>query len=54
MIEELHQNLQAFVASQFFVEITVRSLGLGEAAKSLCPFFHDLSIDLAGRYSERI
>ncbi len=33
MIEELHQNLQTFVAGQFFVKIAVRFLSLRKAAK---------------------
>jgi hypothetical protein len=44
MIEELHQNLQTLVASQFFVKIAVRFLGLGKTAKFLYPLFH------AGKY----
>ena len=40
MIEELHQNLQTFVAGQFFVKIAVRFLSLRKAAKfSRCFFF---------------
>jgi hypothetical protein len=54
MIEELYQNLQTLVARQFFVKIAVRFLSLSETAKFLYPLFHDLSIDLARKHSERI
>jgi hypothetical protein len=40
MIEELHQNLQTFVARQFFVKIAVRLLSLGEIAKFPYGFVH--------------
>lgn len=54
MVEEVHQHLQTFVAGQFLVKIAIRFLRLGETTKFLGPSFHDLSIDLAARYSERI
>jgi len=39
MIEELHQNLQTFVAGQFFVKIALRFLSLRKAANFLAVFF---------------
>jgi hypothetical protein len=54
MVKELHQNLQTFVAGEFFVEIAVRFFGLRETAKFLCRFFHNQNIDLAAVLSERI
>jgi hypothetical protein len=53
MIEELHQNLQTFVAGQFFVKIAVRFVSLGEAAKSLCLLFHHSTINLVVADSEQ-
>jgi hypothetical protein len=54
MIEELHQNLQTFVARQFFVKIAVRLLSLGEIAKFPYGFVHAVTINLAVSVSERI
>jgi hypothetical protein len=39
MIEELHENLQTFVARQLFVKIAVRFFSLREAAKFFRSFF---------------
>ena len=47
MIEELHQNLQTFVAGQFFVKIAVRFLSLRKAAKFSRCFLHAVTISLA-------
>jgi len=44
MIEELHQNLQTFVARQFFVKIAVRLLSLGEITKFPYGFVHGVTI----------
>lgn len=46
MVEEFYQNLQTFVAGEFFVKIAVGLLSLSEAAKFLCPFFHKLKYRL--------
>jgi hypothetical protein len=54
MIEELHQNLQTFVASQFFVKIAIGFLSLREAAKFSRCFLHALTITFAVTASERI
>jgi len=40
MIEQLHQNLQTFVARQFFVKIVVRLLSRGEITKFPYGFVH--------------
>jgi hypothetical protein len=54
MIEELHQNLQTFVAAQFFVKIAIRFLSLREIAEFSRCFLHALTITLAVTTSERI
>ena len=54
MIEELHQDLQTFVAGQFFVKIAVRFLSLRKAAKFSRCFLHIVTISLAVTTSERI
>ena len=54
MIEELHQDLQTFVAGQFFVKIAVRFLSLRKAAKFSRCFLHAVTISLAVTTSERI
>jgi hypothetical protein len=54
MIEELHQNLQTFVASQSFVKIAIRFLSLREAAEFSRCFLHAVTIGLAVTGSERI
>jgi len=54
MIEELHQNLQTFVAGEFFVEIAVRLLSLRKAGKLSRCFLHAVTISLAVTTSERI
>jgi hypothetical protein len=54
MIEEIHQNLQTFVARQLFVKLPIGPFSLGETAKSFCRLFHDENINLAASLSERI
>jgi hypothetical protein len=54
MIEELHRNLQTFVAGQFFVEIAVPFLSLRKAAKFSRCFLQAVTISLAVTTSERI
>jgi hypothetical protein len=54
MIEELHQNLQTFVAGPFFVKIAVRFVSLGKAAKFSPRFLHAATISLAVTTSGRI
>jgi len=54
MIEELHQNLQSFVAGQFFVKIAVCFLSLRKTAKFSRCFLHAGTISLAVMTSERI
>jgi hypothetical protein len=54
MVKELHQNLQTFVAGEFFVKITVRLFSFGETAKFLCRLFREMNISLAAAFSERI
>jgi hypothetical protein len=54
MIKELHQDLQTFVASEFFVKIAIRFFSLGETAKSFCRLSHNENISLAAALSERI
>jgi hypothetical protein len=53
MIKELHQNPQAFVTSEFLIEIAVRLFSFSEAAKFLCRLFHGQNINLAAVLSER-
>jgi hypothetical protein len=40
MIEEIHQNLQTFVAAQFSVKIAIGFFSLGEAVKFPYRFVH--------------
>jgi hypothetical protein len=54
MIKELHQNLQTFVTSEFFVKVAIRFFSLSETAKFLCRLLHDENINLAPVLSERI
>ena len=54
MIEELHQNLQTLVASQFLVKIVVRLLSLLEATEFSRCSLHAVTISLAAITSERI
>lgn len=54
MIEEIHQNLQTFVAGEFFVKIAVRFLSLRKAVKFSRCFLHSVTISLAVATSERI
>jgi hypothetical protein len=54
MIEELHQNLQTFVARQFFVKIAIRFLRIRKATEFSHCFLHAMTISLALTASERI
>jgi len=54
MIEELHQNLQTFVASQMLVKIAIRFLSFREATKFSRCFLHVVTIILAVISAERI
>ncbi len=54
MIEELHQDLQTFVAGQFFVKIALPFLSLRKAAKFSRCFLHAVTIRLAVSASERV
>lgn len=54
MIEEAHQDLQAFVTGESFVKIAIRFFSLDKIAKFLCRFVHDENINLAAVLSERI
>jgi hypothetical protein len=54
MIEELHQNLQTLVASQFFVKIAIRFFSFREAAEFSRCFLHAGTISLVVTASERI
>jgi len=54
MIEELHQNLQTFVASQILVKIAIRFVGFREATKFSRCFLHVVTVSLAVPSSERI
>jgi hypothetical protein len=54
MVKKLHQNPQAFVTREFFIEIAVRLFSFGETAKFFCRLFHEQNIDLAAVLSERI
>ncbi len=54
MIEELHQDLQTFIAGQFFVKIALPFLSLRKAAKFSRCFLHAVTIRLAVSASERV
>jgi hypothetical protein len=55
MVQELKQQLQAFVAGQLFVKLAISSFGLGEIPKFPYRFVHvPKSISLAATLSERI
>src|SRR4051794_1272609 len=54
MIEQLHLNLQKFVARQLFVKIAVRLLSVGKVGKFPYGFVHGVTINLAVSVSERI
>jgi hypothetical protein len=54
MIEELHQNLQTFVAGQFFVKIAVRFLSLRKGCEIFSLFSSRRNYSLAVTASERI
>jgi len=54
MIEEAHQDLQAFVTGESFVKIAIRFFSLDKIAKFLCRFVNHENINLAAALSERI